>query len=398
MSKTIKRPQFKVLKERALEPLKFIQVVSGPRQVGKTTMIQQLIDELNHPVHFASADAVLSSELAWIDQQWQAARILAETSKSKWSLLVIDEIQKISNWSEVVKKNWDQDRRKKVQVKVILSGSSAFLIDRGTSDSLFGRYEIIKLPHWSFNEMKSAFGFSEEEYVWFGGYPGAASLVKNEKRWKDYILNSIVEATISKDILSLTPIQKPAILKNLFELSSAYSGQILSYTKILGQLNDAGNTVTLTNYQNLLDRIWLISGMQKYSGSQVSTKSSIPKWMVYNTAFMSVYSDINFKQALKSPEVWGRHVESAVGAYLLNQGRVNGFEVKYWRDGNDEIDFVITKGKKIIALEVKSGNIRVRSGMSEFTKKFKPYKSFLISNDSISWKKFLKLDIVKLFD
>jgi predicted AAA+ superfamily ATPase len=392
------RKQLYHLKKRLKEPRKFIQVLLGPRQVGKTTLAQQLSEQLSIPFILVSTDTVPPSNSIWIDQQWENARIKLSTLKSKEILLIIDEIQKIQNWSEVIKKNWDLDSRNKTPIKVLLLGSSTLTIQKGLTESLAGRFEIIQLPHWTLKEMGDAFGFTPEQYVYYGSYPGAAELINDEGRWKDYILNSIIETTISKDILQLTAIQKPALLKNLFELACRYSGEILSYTKMLGQLRDAGNTTTLAHYQELLNKTWMISGIQKFSGSNVSVKSSIPKWLVFNTALSSVYSESNFVESVKQLDLWGRRIEQAVGAYLLNQARINDFELYYWRDVNEEVDFVLKKKKKIIALEVKTSRAKFHTGLQIFSEKYKTYKNILISSDSLPWQEFLEFDVVKLFE
>jgi uncharacterized protein len=392
------REQLSVLEKRILENKNLIQVITGPRQVGKTTLALQLIEKTELEHSYVSADAVPSSSSGWIEQQWEAARIKLKSSSKKPFLLIIDEIQKIDNWSEYVKKEWDKDRKNKLKLKVVLLGSSTLLIDKGLSESLAGRFELTKLPHWSLSEMKDAFSFTSDEYVYFGGYPGAAEFINDEQRWRDYIFNSIIETTISKDILQLTYIQKPALLKNLFELACTFNGEILSYTKILGQLTDAGNTTTLSHYQNLLDKVWFISGLQKFSGSKVIQKSSIPKWLAYNTAFSSVYSNTDFKTTKNVSDIWGRLVEQAIGAYLINQSRISGMKVYYWREGNNEVDYIIQKGSKIISIEVKSGKFKAHKGLEEFRKKYKPYKSILISNDSLNWQEFLKLKLTELFD
>lgn len=391
------RKQLKLIFDRIQGQKNLIQVISGPRQVGKTTLAIQLTQKIKIPYHFVSADAVPASNQIWIKQQWDYARSALKQSNSDVFLIIIDEIQKISNWSELVKKEWDKDRREKLNIKVILLGSSSLLIDKGLSESLVGRFELIKLPHWNYSEMKAAFDFTPEQYVYFGGYPGAADLIDDIDRWKDYIRNSIIEPTISKDILQLTTIQKPALLKNLFELSCIYAGEILSYTKILGQLTDAGNTTTLAHYQNLLDEIWLIKGIQKYSGSKIKSKSSVPKWLVYNTSLASVYEGLNLELLLQNPEKWGRKVEQAVGAHLLNSARVNNFKVFYWKDVNDEVDFVIQKGNSIIPIEVKIGKVKYHQGLMNFSKKFKIEKSILISDEAFKWQEFLMMDLNELF-
>lgn len=393
-----KRQQLSTLENRIMENRNLIQVITGPRQVGKTTLALQLIDKIKLPHLYISADAIPSSSSVWIEQQWETARIKRKSSADRTFLLVIDEIHKIDNWSELVKKEWDKDRRNRLNLKVILLGSSTLLINKGLTESLTGRFELTKLPHWNQTEMNKAFGFTPEQYVYFGGFPGAAEFIDDELRWKDYIINSIIETTISKDILQLTNIQKPALLKNLFELACTFNGEILSYTKILGQLNDAGNTTTLTHYQQLLNQVWFILGLQKFSGSKIIEKSSVPKWLTYNTSFISVYSNTDFNSSINNPAIWGRRVEQAIGAYLINQSRIHGFELFYWRDGNNEVDYVIQKGKKVISIEVKLGKFKSHKGLEEFKKKYKPYKSILVSSDGLDWKEFLELELIELFD
>lgn len=391
------RKHLNELTKRALGKRKFIQIILGPRQVGKTTLAEQFAAQLTIPHQFVSADAVPAGNDFWIDQQWEAVRLKMKANNATEYFLIIDEIQKIQNWSEVVKKNWDHDTRNKIAIKLLLLGSSNISIQKGLTESLTGRFETIVLPHWSFSEMNTAFGISPEEYVYFGGYPGSSSLIKDEKRWKNSIRNSIIEPIISKDVLQLTTIQKPALLKNLFELACKYSGEILSYTKMLGQLQDAGNTTTLAHYQDLLDRSWMIAGLQKYSGSQVLSRASIPKWIAYNTALISAYSGNTFKSERNDLQLWGRRVEQAVGAHLINWTRENAHGLYYWRDGNDEVDFVLEKGKKLIGLEIKLGSATYHKGIQHFTKKYKPYKNLLISTESLPWQEFLKLDLDSLW-
>ena len=271
------REYIQKIEERVNDRTNLIQIITGPRQVGKTTLVLQLLEKVKIPHHYVSADMVPSSNLIWIKQQWDIARLKFKEHNSEKFLLVIDEIQKINNWSEIIKKEWDNDRKNKLNIKVILLGSSTLLTQKGLSESLVGRFELIQLPHWTFKEMNEAFGISEDEYVFFGGYPGAAEFIQNETRWRDYIRNSIIEPSISKDIFQLTNIQKPALLKNLFDLACFYNGEIVSYTKMLGQLKDAGNSTTLAHYKNLLDQAWLLTGIEKFSGSKISSRSSIPK-------------------------------------------------------------------------------------------------------------------------
>jgi len=391
------REQCTILQKRISEPNKFIQVIMGPRQVGKTTLITQFLSNLEIAHLFVSADDAMPQDVQWISQQWEAARIKQTFSKNKDFLLIIDEIQNIHNWSHEIKKNWDNDAKLGQPIKLILLGSSRLLLQQGLSESLAGRFETIPMFHWTYQEMNKAFGFSPEQYVWFGGYPGAATLIKDASRWKNYIKNSLIDATISRDILMLTRIDKPALIKHLFELGCRFSGQMLSYNKMLGQLQDAGNTTTLSHYLNLLDSSGLLSGLEKFSNQEVRVRSSSPKFQVMNNALLTVYSGNSFKEAIKQPALWGRHVESAIGAHLVNHSKISDIKLYFWRNGNNEVDFVIVKNKKVIAIEVKSGATIKTSGIKEFIQSFKNSKSILISPSGLTWQEFLLINPNDLF-
>ncbi len=378
------------------EPRRFIRVVLGPRQVGKSTLVHQLIQKYKFGSMMVSADAIGASNTVWLEQQWETARIKLKQSQAPEFLLVIDEIQKIDNWSETVKLLWDADTQNGLQLKVIVLGSSRLLIQKGLTESLAGRFEITFMSHWSFNEMHAAFGWNEHQYVWFGGYPGSAPLIDDEQRWKNYLKDSLIETCISKDILMLTRVDKPALMKHLFELGCNYSGQILSFNKMLGQLKDAGNTTTLSHYLHLLSTAGLIAGIEKYSKNIIRKKSSSPKFQVYNTALISAQSNDTFSEALKNNAFWGRMVESAIGAHLLNSAVTGDFMLSYWRDGDDEVDFVMEQ-KKLIGVEVKTGAAQKTSGMAAFKKEHNPDKMLLVGDSGLSWQEFLKINPLELF-
>lgn len=386
------RSYLKQVKSRILEPRKFIQVILGPRQVGKTTMVNQLLSQLSISYVSESADAISATNSAWLMQVWETARLKMKVSGANEYLLVIDEIQKIDNWSEVVKQQWDRDTRENVNIKVIILGSSRLLIQKGLTESLAGRFETFYLGHWSFTEMQSAFGWSIEQYIYFGGYPGSALLINDEERWKSYIKDSLIETSISKDILMLTRVDKPALMKRLFELGCLYSGQILSYTKIIGQLEDAGNTTTLANYLKLLSDCGLLGGLEKYAGSIIRKRSSSPKFQVYNNALLTSQDKKSYSTTIVNPKLWGRLVESSVGAHLLNHSISERYNLNYWREGNNEVDFIIEKGDKVIGLEVKSGASADNKGMAIFNEKFHPDKILLVGTGGIPYEEFLKIN------
>ncbi|RIK90679.1 MAG: AAA family ATPase [Proteobacteria bacterium] len=365
-----------------------MQVVAGPRQVGKTTLVRQVADAAALPVTFASADEPTLRGPEWIAAQWEAARLRADGSAA---VLVLDEVQKISGWSETVKRLWDEDTRKRVDLRVVVLGSAPLLIQRGLTESLAGRFEMIRLPHWSFSEMEAAFGWSIDQFVFYGAYPGAAPLVDDPPRWVRYIVDALIETTISRDVLLLTRVDKPALLRRLFELGCRYSGQILSYTKMLGQLHDAGNTTTLAHYLELLAGAGMLTGLQKFAGSEARSRGSSPKLQVFNTALMTAQSGLDFAAARGDAEYWGRLSESAVGAHLANAAATGACELFYWRERSREVDFVVRRGRQVTAIEVKSGRTRdARAGLGAFADAFGRPRLLLVGGDGIPVEEFLR--------
>ena len=392
-----KRAEYEVIKKRLEEPRRFIQVVMGPRQVGKSTVVKQVLNDLKIPFQSFTADNVPTSNNAWISNCWATTRSLMDYNKYESIVLVIDEIQKINNWSEVVKKEWDSDTFHDINIKVLILGSSRVLLEKGLSESLAGRFEEIRMSHWSYPEMRDCFGFSIDQYLFFGGYPGAAPLIGDEDRYQQYIQSSIVEATINKDILMDTPISKPALLRQTFELGTAYSGKILSLNKMLGSLQDAGNTTTLTGYIHLLEESGLLCGLQKFSIDIARRKASIPKFQVFNNALMTIYSPFTFEQAIMNRKVWGQIFESGIGSYLVNQSFIHRFELFYWRERNDEVDFILRKKGKVIAIEVKSNAEKNTAGLERFKAQFNPQNAFIVGDGGFNVEEFLSLDINRLF-
>lgn len=391
-----KRAQIKELESRIEEPRRRIQVVSGPRQVGKSTMVDQFFKESHIPGMQTSADAISPSDTYWISEVWATARSRMKNQNLDEYLLVIDEIHKLNNWSEAVKKEWDQDTLDGTNIKVILLGSSRLLLKDGLTESLAGRFELIRMPHWSFSEMKEAFGMSVEQYIYFGGYPGAASYINEEGRWARYIKDSIVAPAIEKDVIQTKNIYKPTLMKRLFELGCEYSGEELSLNKMLGELQDAGNVTTLASYLSTLDESRLLCGMHKYASDNARKYNSVPKMMVYNTALFSAQAGVSFKKAYTNPRIWGRWVESAVGAHLLNQADEYDYKLYYWRERDDEVDFVIEYNRKCIAIEVKSGKRTNNKGLGIFREKYHPIQSLVVGSGGIPVEEFLCWDIGNL--
>jgi len=384
------RPQGKLLARRLGERRRLIQVVAGPRQVGKTTLVRQIARASGLVHRYASADEPTLRGRDWIEQQWEAARLAARDAGRRGALLVLDEIQKIPGWSETVKRLWDADTGAGMPLRAVLLGSAPLLIGRGLTESLAGRFEVLHLPHWSYAEMREAFGWSLDRYLFHGGYPGAAPLIREPERWARYIRDSLIETTISRDVLLLTRVDKPALLRRLFELGCACSGQVLSYQKMLGRLQDAGNTTTLAHYLELLAGAGMITGLQKFAGAQVRQRGSSPKLLVLNTALMGAQAGMTLNEARRDAAFWGRVVESAVGAHLANAAAGGVCELFYWRERNREVDFVARSGKTLIAIEVKSGRAReTLRGMEIFADAFAPKRKLLVGGNGIALDEFL---------
>jgi uncharacterized protein len=392
-----KRTMYSVLRARLEEPRRFIQVLAGARQTGKTTLVRQVLADLPARGLYASADDPTLKDRIWIAQQWDAGRQLAG-GEAGLAILVLDEIQKIPGWSETVKRLWDEDTAAKLSLHVVILGSAPLLVQSGLSESLAGRFEVIRIPHWAFAEMREAFGWSFDEYVYYGGYPGSAPLIKEPQRWRSYVLDSLVETTISRDILLMRRVDKPALLRRLFELGCQYSGQALSYTKMLGQLQDAGNTTTLAHYLELLKGAALLEGLSKYAGQKVRQRGSSPKFQVHNNALITSQWDLSLQEARGDGEAWGRLVESSVGMWLVNAVKGTQVAVHYWSSGDREVDFVLVKGAKIVAIEVKSTSRRGRlPGMAAFSKEFKIHRKILVGADGIPVEEFITTDLLSWF-
>ena len=410
------RPEEAKLKQRFAEPVRFINILAGPRQVGKTTIVRDLIPPNSPQGFYISVDeeAVVSPlgkssnavsppqkrDADWLRYYWHEARNRAgkwaeirlrssAASQNEPYLFAVDEIQKIKQWSEIVKGLWDEDRANGLNMHVVLLGSAPLLIQKGLTESLAGRYELMPITHWGFGEMQQAFDFSLEEFIYFGGYPGSASLIHDESRWRSYVRDSLIHPNIEKDIVQMVHIKNPALLKQLFELGCHYSGQELSLTKIRKVFDENTHVGTLADYLQLLTQAKLLAGLHKYAAKEIRKRNSVPKLIVFNTALMSAIQDYTFAEAQADRSYWGRLVESSVGAHLLNTCE-NDTQVCYWRDGSDEVDFVLTRGRKLAAIEVKSSASPSRArGLEIFAQRNPSAKIILVGAGGIPLAEFL---------
>lgn len=374
------------LRKRLAEPRRFMQVVTGPRQTGKTTAVRQAIANLAYPVHFVRASQDIPASRQWLRAEWDEARRLARTGDA---LLVVDEVQLVSQWSSVVKALWDEDTDRDRPLRVVLTGSSTLLLQKGLREALTGRFEVLPCLQWEFAECRDAFGGTLEDYLYFGGYPGALSLRDDEERWYDYLRNSIIMPSVLRDVISLDRVTKPALMEALFTLGAAYSGREISYRKLLGQLDDAGNATTIAHYLSLLSDAGLVSGLQKYTGKALRSRASSPRLVAHDTSLMVASSGSDRKRLLTDPDLRGHLVETAVGAYLLRRSIREHFEVHWWREGNQEVDFVVANGADCVAIEVKSGHVRGLGGLAAFHERFPRSRSLVVGSDEAPLEAFL---------
>ncbi|MBI4370240.1 MAG: ATP-binding protein [Elusimicrobia bacterium] len=366
----IREPLFDTLWNALSGDPNLLQVVTGPRQVGKTTIALQVHERWRGQKVYESADQPYTPDAEWISTHWKNARHLP-LKAGEGTLLILDEVQKIPRWSEVVKVLVDEDRRARARLRVLLLGSSALLVQRGLTESLAGRFELHRHMQWSFKECRECFGLGLNDFLVFGGYPGALALRKDPVRWSRFVRDSLIETVIGKDVLLMSPVQKPALLRQAFGMACAHPAEIMSYQKMLGQLADAGNTVTIAHYFQLLAAAYLMSPLQRWSGSRIRQRGSIPKIILRDNSLVTALAPGAMKDG-KLDAAWrGRLVENAVGAALLASAESEGSEVFYWRDRKDEVDFVLRRGEELVGIEVKSGQqASALAGAAQFKRRF----------------------------
>ena len=383
----IRKSILQTLSEHLFQPRRVIHVLAGPRQSGKTAIARQIMEALGGSGHYASADEPTLRGEEWLAHQWEIARMKARKGEA---LLILDEIQKSTGWAESIRELWDADTREKLPLKVLLLGSSPVLLEGKATASLAGRLEVIPVPHWSFAEVEEEFGWTLEQFFYFGAYPGAASLITQPLRWRQFVMETMIEPGISRDILLTSRVDKPALLRRLFQLACDYSGQVLSYQKMCTLLIDAGNTVTLAHYLELLRGAGMATGLPKFTGTKKRKRGSSPKLQVLNTALMSAVSGYTFAEMRQQPDVWGRLVDSAVGAHLWNGTLGQPIQLSYWKERHHQVDFVLQRGRTLVGIQVRrAGRRDAISGLDAFRKRFNPKHTYVVGLDGIPFKDFL---------
>lgn len=389
MAQKIIRSFYSRLRNRLLEVNPLIQVLTGPRQVGKTTLVKQVLQDEALTGIYITADQVTAGHEDWLEANWQRALVVSKEDSRPYCLIV-DEVQKIPQWSELIKRLWDSRDTEEKGINLLLLGSSRLLLQQGLTESLMGRFETLYLGHWDFEEAQRAFDIDIDHFIYHGLYPGAAHLHSDPERWYAFVQDAIIETSISKDVLQLTRIDKPALLRNLFDVGCSYSSRELSFNKVLGQLDGAGNTTTLAHYLKVLGSAGMLSGLEKFEKNSIRRRASTPKYQVHNNALLLASGFKSFEDVRHDHTLWGKYTESAVGAHLINKSRELRYHVHYWREGIHEVDYVISKGDKIAGFEVKSGSLSRLSGFEKFKQKFPDAKTYIVGSRGIPVEEFLR--------
>ena len=405
------RAQVVTLAQRLLrEPPERIVALFGPRQSGKTTIVDQALAryrrETARETLYRAADAPEAVRgggdtrtalpgrrrrqrlgAAWITRHWNDARARAE--RGGGCVLVFDEIQVIPCWSSVVKGLWDADRDLRRRPQVVILGSAPLSVQPDLAENLAGRFEPLSVPFWSLHEMEEAFGFDLQRYLYFGSYPGAAGLAVEgrEDQWRAVVLDGCLRPIIGREIVALTRVDEPALMKHLFEMGAHYSGRIVSSKELLGYFSDAKNATMLSRYLALLEAVGFVAGLSGYATGPPARRSS-RKLLALNPAVLTTLSRFDFRDALEDRAFWGRVVESAVGAHLFQTRRASD-GLYYWRAGNAEVDFVLERGHHLLAIEVESGARGAHAGFAAFRAKYPHARRLLVGDSGVPVAEFL---------
>lgn len=409
------RKQVKIMLDRIREPRRTIMIISGPRQCGKTTAVKQMLDKCDMTAFLFSADNVKTLGNDWITDKWEQVRNRMDAQKLPEAILVIDEVQKIDNWSEAVKAEWDKDSLDRRPLKVILLGSSRLLLEKGLEESLAGRYEKLDMTFWTYDEMHDAFNMTRDEYIYFGGFPGLYEYIHDETRWRYFVENSIISPFLLRDITELEEIRNPTLLTHVFAIGSSLSSRERTIRAFHSELN-GGTMPTIMNYLNLLDKTMMLKPIFKFRSSDTEKYNSSPKMQVYNNAYLTANRNVRFRDVRENNDEWGQWVESAIGAFLLSMAPSLGYKVMYWREerkykdkqgktrtGIFEVDYILQKGDSIVAIEVKSNRVKNLSGINEFRKVIETKKNLtltsalVVGNDDMPFEEFCRLDLNELF-
>lgn len=366
------------LKKRISEPAPSrIQILTGPRQVGKTTLLLDLARSTKIASRYLALDAPEASIPGWWDRQWE---LILQVAGEKKVLLLLDEVQFLPDWTRVVKSAVDQIYRMKIPVHIIATGSSALKVGAGAKETMAGRFERLAICHWAPSDIQKAFRLTPKEavtrYLRFGGFPGGMNLISDLQRWRAYIRDSIMEPAIGRDLIHAEKIRKPSLFRQVFGICTKYPSEIVSLGKIGGALLEEGTLDTISQYLEILQEAYLVAPIRKFSRKEIRRRASPPKLIPLSNAFLAASGHENLPTHQSDPQAWGRWVETACIAFLIN----SGLTVHYWREEPFEVDVVVENADGEWAIEIKSGAFSGGDlrGLFEFCKKFPSFTPIVI--------------------
>lgn len=389
------------LTERLDEPAPGrVQILTGPRQVGKTHILLDSAARWRESALYLAADAPESSLPGWWELQWQRTLQMAGRGKS---VLFVDEAHYLPQWSPVIKSAIDEVYRKKLPLHIVITGSATLPLGSGAREAMTGRFERIELRQWNPRDLAEAFSLDRDEaiecFIRFGSFPGGMSLISDIPRWKAYIRDSIIDPAVGRDILMREQVRKPALLRQIFAVCTGHPSEILSLAKIAGALSDAGTLETIAHYLGLLEEAYLIASVRKYSAREVRRRSSPPKIVPLSNALTAASRSGDPPLPARDPAPWGRWVENACIAFAIGCGQ----KVHYWREEPLEVDFVLIGSWGKWAIEIKTGELGSRdmAGLLTFCRRWPEFRPLVLCEEDNSgtvsrlgvefrtWKKFL---------
>jgi predicted AAA+ superfamily ATPase len=356
-----------------------LQLLTGPRQVGKTTLLLELAKENEPMTVYASCDGPEAALPGFWERLWtQAAEIARSQQKA---LLLLDEVQHVPDWAARLKAEWDRLRRHHTAIHVVATGSSALRVASGSRESLAGRFERLTLAHWTAVALRDTFSFPAAQvpdlFVRFGCYPGAVGLLGDPPRWRAYIRDAIIEPAVGRDVLAIGVIRRPALFRQVFVLCASVPAQIVSLQKLQGQLQDAGALETIAHYLSILEEAYLVTPVEKFSPRPLRRRAAPPKLVTLNNALLAALDPNGAPEASVEPEKYGRWVENACLAYAWNAGQ----RIAYWREEPLEVDGIIEGSWGAWAIEVKTRPFPMEAltGLLEFCRRHPRFRPLVLT-------------------
>lgn len=355
-----------------------IQILTGPRQVGKTTLLLELAERFGGRAVYAAGDQPDAALPGFWERCWTQAE---DRAKRRAAILLLDEVHFLSNWAGRLKGSWDRVRRRRIPLHVVVTGSSAIQVATGSRESLAGRFERLHLSHWSAASLAAAFHLAPPQaalnLVRFGSYPGAVALQRDQARWRDYVRDAILEPAVGRDMLALGSVRRPALLRQVFAIAADSPAQIVSLQKLQGQLQDSGALETVAHYLKLLSDAYLVAPLEKFSPRVQRSRASPPKLVLLNNALLSAASARGAPDPARDPGRFGQWVENACLAFAVNQSQ----QVSYWREEPLEVDAVLDGSWGKWAVEIKTGKYDAQAlkGLLEFCRRNPEFAPLVIS-------------------